>query len=111
MFEAYRCENCGELYLGDGKPLECPFCGAEKLRLKSVDREDINLPELKNEMSGDLPPALNLEGEKEISEELMENVINNLKGENFREAYQLFAEHTSEAEANRFFQALAKKEE
>lgn len=109
MFEAYKCKKCGEMYLGDGKPLECPFCGAEQLHLKSVGREDMKLPELKGRESMDIRSALDF-GEEEISEELMEDVMESLSSENFMEAYRLFAKHTSEKEASRFFKALSQEE-
>lgn len=43
MYQAYRCEVCGEVYLGTEKPEECPFCGAHKHFLKSIDIEEVEL--------------------------------------------------------------------
>lgn len=106
MYQAYRCEACGEVYLGDVKPEECPFCGAKKLHLKAMEEEEFEeiLPEFQEKAklvqdSEELP---------EISPEFMERLSERAKEEGFEEAYRLFVEHTSEDEADRFFKALGK---
>lgn len=48
MYQAYRCEVCGEVYLGSEKPDECPFCGAHKQFLKAVDMEEVELLRVDN---------------------------------------------------------------
>src|SRR3989339_246780 len=33
--QTYICQICGDAYLGEGKPTECPFCGAPGNFIKS----------------------------------------------------------------------------
>ena len=44
MFNAYRCEICGETYIGSEKPANCPFCGAHKPYLKELDEFELLKP-------------------------------------------------------------------
>ena len=34
MSALYRCEICGDPYIGDSAPDNCPFCGAKKKFIK-----------------------------------------------------------------------------
>jgi rubrerythrin len=41
MMELWRCQICGDPYLGEEKPKNCPFCGAhERYIVKQEDFED-----------------------------------------------------------------------
>ncbi len=40
MLLAYRCRICGETYLGEEKPKDCPYCGADIEYLKKIDEYD-----------------------------------------------------------------------
>lgn len=53
MFNAYRCEICGETYLGAKRPENCPFCGAHKQHLKTLEHYKLLKPENLGEKSGE----------------------------------------------------------
>lgn len=68
MFGAYRCEICGEVYLGSEKPEQCPYCGAHQNFLKSLQREDYSRisvfePDITEESLEDIKTAIGLEVE------------------------------------------------
>ncbi len=42
MYGGYRCRICGEVYLGDKKPTQCPYCGARARYLVNLEREEFN---------------------------------------------------------------------
>lgn len=56
MFVAFRCEICGETYLGYSKPENCPYCGAHQEYLKRLENFERVMPE-------------------EVSDESRENVL------------------------------------
>lgn len=39
--KVYRCRICGEVYIGDEKPKQCPFCGAHDKHMILANEEDI----------------------------------------------------------------------
>ena len=45
MLVAYRCEICGETYLGYSKPENCPYCGAHQKYLKKLENYERVMPE------------------------------------------------------------------
>ncbi len=49
MVKLWRCEICGDPYVGDSAPDNCPFCGAKKKYIKEASQAnvsfDINLTE------------------------------------------------------------------
>lgn len=49
MFTAFRCEICGETYLGSSQPENCPYCGARKRYLKKMENYNRVMP---SEVSG-----------------------------------------------------------
>lgn len=51
MFVAYRCEICGETYLGSSKPENCPYCGAHQEYLKKLENYSRVMPEKVTEKS------------------------------------------------------------
>jgi rubrerythrin len=42
MVDLWRCEICGDPYIGDNAPSNCPFCGARKKFMKKFDEANIN---------------------------------------------------------------------
>ncbi len=60
----YRCLICGEVYMGDSVPSNCPFCGAKAKYLAPADQwvdENIGLGELTDVSRKNLEAALQLE--------------------------------------------------
>lgn len=60
----YRCLICGEVYMGDGAPSHCPFCGAKAKYLVIADQwvdENIGLGKLSDVSRKNLEAALQLE--------------------------------------------------
>lgn len=60
----YRCRICGETYLGDDKPSQCPFCGAhiEYMGMpEDYDATTINDVELTEVERADLETSIELE--------------------------------------------------
>ena len=42
MVELFRCEICGDPYIGESAPDNCPFCGAHKQYIKEVKEANVN---------------------------------------------------------------------
>ncbi len=42
MVKLWRCEICGDLYIGDEAPSNCPFCGAKKKFMKEFKDAEVN---------------------------------------------------------------------
>ena len=42
MVKLWRCEICGDPYIGKGAPDNCPFCGAYKNYMKEADVAEVN---------------------------------------------------------------------
>ena len=38
----WRCEICGDPYVGDKAPANCPFCGAKKKFIKEAKLAEVN---------------------------------------------------------------------
>jgi rubrerythrin len=60
----YRCLICGEVYMGDAAPSNCPFCGAKAKHLVAADEwmdESTGLGELSGVSRENLVAALQLE--------------------------------------------------
>ena len=36
MVKLWRCEICGDPYIGEEPPADCPFCGADKKHIKEM---------------------------------------------------------------------------
>lgn len=93
MVMLYVCNVCGEPYLGGEAPDDCPFCGAPKSYMKSMD-------EFSEIWKGDLS-----EGEKSDMKETVDLEVN-------AAAYYLDVAGVNEkyGEANRLFKQLARVE-
>ncbi|PTD93607.1 rubrerythrin [archaeon SCG-AAA382B04] len=62
MLIAYRCRVCGETYLGEEKPKDCPYCGADKIYLQQVEEYDRLKPDsISKKSEGNIRKAINLE--------------------------------------------------
>jgi rubrerythrin len=42
MVKLWRCEICGDPYIGDSPPDNCPFCGAHKKYIKEAKEAEVN---------------------------------------------------------------------
>ena len=42
MVKLWRCEICGDPYIGDEPPANCPFCGAHRKYIKEAKRAIVN---------------------------------------------------------------------
>ena len=42
MVKVWRCNICGETYIGDEKPTQCPFCGAHDKYIFEAKEKDVN---------------------------------------------------------------------
>jgi rubrerythrin len=42
MTKLWRCEICGDPYIGDGAPANCPFCGAKQKFIKEAKDAKVN---------------------------------------------------------------------
>lgn len=62
MLLVYRCRVCGETYLGEEKPKDCPYCGADKEYIKTLEDYDRLKPNLVSEKSKEnIKEAIGLE--------------------------------------------------
>jgi rubrerythrin len=42
MVKLFRCEVCGDPYIGESAPDNCPFCGAHKNYIKQINEANVN---------------------------------------------------------------------
>ncbi len=62
MVNLYVCKICGEPYIGGEAPDDCPFCGAPKNYLKSVEEfKELWKTDLNEEEKKDMQETINLE--------------------------------------------------
>ncbi len=62
MFTAFRCELCGETYLGNSKPENCPYCGAHEEYLKKLEDFERLMPDdVSEESRENIKKAIELE--------------------------------------------------
>lgn len=61
MLKVFRCWICGETYLGEEKPTDCPYCGADKEFLKPGEEYELPEVELTETSKKNLEEALELE--------------------------------------------------
>ncbi|KXB04814.1 hypothetical protein AKJ50_01985 [candidate division MSBL1 archaeon SCGC-AAA382A13] len=62
MLNAFRCEVCGETYLGSSKPENCPYCGAHQKYLKKVeDYKRLKPEEVSGKSQKNVEKAIELE--------------------------------------------------
>lgn len=62
MMKVWRCKICGDAYLGEEKPSECPFCGADAKYIAPASEYDTpNTVTLSDKSKKNLQNALKLE--------------------------------------------------
>lgn len=92
MIKLWRCEICGDPYLGGSPPDNCPFCGAEKKYIKEAKDAEVVF-------------------EMELSDKDRENVEHALAVELSNSAfYRCAARETDDPEGRLLFKALGKVE-
>jgi len=92
--KTYICEICGDAYLGDEKPTQCPFCGSDKKYIKD---------------GAEAKPIVN--EAVEIGEKSQENLMKTLRLEiNAVETYQCMAGKADTYEIKAMYKRLAKVE-
>ena len=92
MVKLWRCEICGDPYIGDGAPDNCPFCGAKKKHIKEFKDANVNFDVELNEK------------DKANAEHALEVEISNAA------FYFCAAEKVSDIEGKKLFKALGKVE-
>jgi rubrerythrin len=62
MVKLWRCEICGDPYVGDAPPTKCPFCGAYQKHIKEVKKAKVNFDvELNERDKANVEHALDVE--------------------------------------------------
>ena len=61
MLKVFRCWICGETYLGEEEPTDCPYCGADEEFLKPGEEYELPDVELTETSKKNLEEALELE--------------------------------------------------
>ncbi|MEE9525961.1 MAG: ferritin family protein [Candidatus Woesearchaeota archaeon] len=92
MVKLFRCEICGDPYIGDKVPANCPFCGAKQEHIKKFDDAEV-----------DFDVELN-ETDKANVEHALEVEVSNAA------FYFCAAEKVHEEEGKKLFKALGKVE-
>ncbi len=92
MVKLWRCEICGDPYIGDGAPANCPFCGAKRKYIKEFEKAEVNF-------------------DVELSEKDKANAEHALQVEVSNAAfYFCAAKSVKETEGQKLFKALGKVE-
>jgi rubrerythrin len=92
MVALWRCEICGDPYVGDEPPTNCPFCGAHRRYIKEAKKAVVNYDLLLNET------------DKANVEHALEVEVSNAS------FYFCAADKTDDAEGKLLFKALGKVE-
>ncbi len=88
MVKLWRCEICGDPYIGESAPDNCPFCGAHKKHMKEAKEANVNFNVELNEK------------DKANAEHALQVEISNAA------FYFCAAEKTDDAEGKLLFKAL-----
>ncbi|MBL7054204.1 ferritin [Candidatus Woesearchaeota archaeon] len=92
MVKLWRCEICGDPYIGETAPDNCPFCGAHKNYIKDVKQAEVNFDVELNEK------------DKANAEHALQVEVSNAA------FYFCAAKKTEDAEGKLLFKALGKVE-
>ncbi len=92
MVKLWRCEICGDPYIGDEAPANCPFCGAKKKCIKEFNKAKVNFDVKLNEK------------DKANAEYALKAEVSNTT------FYFCAAEKVKEVEGKNLFKALGKVE-
>ncbi len=93
MVKLWRCEICGDPYVGKKAPANCPFCGAYKKYIKKIEKAQVNFNVKLNEKD-----KSNVE--KALQVELSNTAF-----------YDCASKKTDNEEGKQLFKALKKVEE
>ena len=92
MVKLWRCEICGDSYIGEEPPTHCPFCGAHKQFIKESKKAEVTF-------------------DIELNDKDQKNVVHALEVEMSNAAfYFCAAEKTENDEGKLLFKALGKVE-
>jgi len=92
MVKLWRCEICGDPYIGDEAPTNCPFCGAKRKYMKEFKDAKVNFDVELNEK------------DKQNAEYALQVEVSNTA------FYFCAAEKVKELEGQKLFKALGKVE-
>lgn len=92
MVKLWRCEICGDSYIGESPPDDCPFCGAHKRYIKEAKEANVSFDVELNEK------------DKANAEKALQVEVSNAA------FYFCAAEKTDDAEGKLLFKALGKVE-
>lgn len=92
MIKLWRCEICGDPYIGENPPDNCPFCGAHKKYIKEAKQANVNFDVKLSEK------------DKKNAEHALQVEVSNAT------FYFCAAKQTDDAEGKLLFKALGKVE-
>ncbi len=92
MVKLWRCEICGDAYIGDEPPANCPFCGAKRKFIKEFKEAVVSFDVMLSEK------------DKKNAEKALEVEISNAA------FYFCASKKANEVEARKLFKALGKVE-
>ncbi|MBW2995626.1 ferritin [Candidatus Woesearchaeota archaeon] len=97
MVKLWRCEICGDPYVGDEAPSNCPFCGAKKEHIKEAKEAEVNFDVSLNEKDkANVEHALKVEVSNAAFYGCAEKKTNDEEGKQlFKALRKVEAEHAS----------------
>ncbi len=97
MVKLWRCEICGDPYIGDEAPANCPFCGAKRKYMKEFKDAKVNFDvELNEKDRGNAEKALEVEVSNTAFYFCAAKKVKELEGQKlFKALGKVEAEHAS----------------
>lgn len=97
MVKLWRCEICGDPYVGEEPPANCPFCGAHKKDIKEAKEAEVNFDvELNEKDRANAEKSLQFEVSNTAFYQCAENKTNDSEGKLlFKALRKVEAEHVS----------------
>jgi len=97
MAKLWRCEICGDPYIGDESPSNCPFCGAKKKYIKEFNEAKVNFDvELNEKDKQNVEKALQVEISNATFYFCAAKSVNEIEGQKlFKVLGKVEAEHAS----------------
>ncbi len=97
MVKLWQCEICGDPYIGENPPPNCPFCGADKKYIKEAKEAEVNFDiELTEKDKANVDKALQVELSNAAFYGCAEKKTNDDEGKLlFRALRKVEAEHAS----------------
>jgi len=97
MVKLFRCEICGDPYIGDEAPANCPFCGAKQKFIKEFKDAKVNFDvELNEKDKANVEHALKVEISNAAFYSCASGKVNELEGQKmFKALGKVEAEHAS----------------